>query len=139
MQVFKIPSHIPILYYFIDNNVAICDFREGCTFIQDLFYSSFPKGSSSQFKKKLRINHNKKTIRIKYTKDVACTHHGKVSPIDSDCIPFHVLFEEIHNVNELHGDDHSLYNNIINTYNTYTLEDFHQCVRLRVHSLLLIV
>jgi hypothetical protein len=154
MKAFRIPSHVPVLYYVIHKNVAICDFRECCLFIQDLFCCSFPpekklqgkiifpgvKFSSSQWKRLFKINNNKKMIEMKYTKDIAVTNHAKASVIHSDFIPFHLLFQEINNVNELYGDsDKSIYNNIINTYNIYTLEDFHQCVRLRVHSLLLIV
>jgi hypothetical protein len=155
MKVFRIPSHVPVLYYCIYKNIAICDFREGCSFIKNLFCYSFPsetirngvvtgppgiKYSSSQWRKTIKTHHLENMVRIKYTKDINFAHHGKISVVESDFISFHLLFDEINNINELEQvHDAPIYNTIINTFNRDTLENFHSCGRWMGNSLLLIV
>jgi hypothetical protein len=42
MKTFTTPATEAILHYFHLNNVALCDFSEGCIFLAEIFPSSFP-------------------------------------------------------------------------------------------------
>ncbi len=156
MRVFTIPSRSGAsLYYFIRENVAYCEFLEGCNFLKYIFQSSFPpedvlhgsvqgrcgkKYSNRNWKYYTKTKNSSSIIKLYYLNDIGKSLHEIITPtISNDFIPFRLLFSAIKSDTELHDNDKSLYNNIINSYDTSTLEDFHQCARLRVHSLLLIV
>jgi hypothetical protein len=149
MEVFTTSSRNASLYYLTLNNLAFCDFGEGCSFIQQLFHSSFPKmiGTNSgvkfsnrNWKTSFKRNNSNDIVKISYVKDIGpSAEQDKIRSTVSDFIPFRLLFGQVNSIHDLTSDDKIIHDKIVKTYNIDTLMDFHHRARLGAHRPLLIV
>jgi hypothetical protein len=156
--VFHTPYAESSLNYFINDNIAYCEFGEGCDFLQNIFPTSFPemkirrgtvidcqhgkKYSNRHWRSKFKCDNHDKLIEIQYTgeiKESSLNGRKKLSPPRTyDFIPCHVLFEQLKEKDLTNDKDRELYKIMVNKYDFNSL-DFQQCGRWRGNSLYLIV